>query len=71
MDLKRNKINFYHYQLSSPLGEAICLDRCVSKYLDVHDRLGKLLTQMTQQDDKATQQQQQNLVAAVQQKLNK
>lgn len=46
-------------------GESICLDRCVSKYLDVHDRLGKLLTQMTQQDDKIAQGQQ-NLAAAAQ-----
>uniref|UniRef100_A0A915CVS3 Mitochondrial import inner membrane translocase subunit n=1 Tax=Ditylenchus dipsaci TaxID=166011 RepID=A0A915CVS3_9BILA len=37
-------------------GEAVCLDRCVYKYLDVHDRLGKVLTQMTQQDDKQLQQ---------------
>uniref|UniRef100_A0A183C2Q8 Mitochondrial import inner membrane translocase subunit n=1 Tax=Globodera pallida TaxID=36090 RepID=A0A183C2Q8_GLOPA len=22
-------------------GESVCLDRCVSKYLDVHDRLGR------------------------------
>ncbi|KAL3121030.1 hypothetical protein niasHT_005290 [Heterodera trifolii] len=47
-------------------GESVCLDRCVSKYLEVHDRLGKLLTQMTQQDDRAVQQQQQNLAAAAQ-----
>lgn len=23
-------------------GEAVCLDRCVAKYLDVHERLGKV-----------------------------
>ncbi|KAI6233039.1 Zf-Tim10-DDP domain-containing protein [Aphelenchoides fujianensis] len=37
-------------------GESVCLDRCVAKYLDVHERLGKVLTQMTQGDDKALQQ---------------
>jgi len=42
-------------------GESICLDRCVSKYLDVHERLGKVLTAMTQQDDKALQQAQQQV----------
>jgi len=47
-------------------GEAVCLDRCLAKYLDVHDRLGKLLMQMTQQDDKAQQQQQQSLAATAQ-----
>lgn len=46
------------------------MDRCVAKYLDVHDRLGKLLTQMTQQDDRAVQQQQ-NFAAAAQKMHNK
>jgi len=48
-----------HYRESDlTKGEAVCLDRCVSKYLEVHDKIGKILTQMTQQDDKAVQQQQ-------------
>jgi len=37
----------------------------------VHDRLGKLLTQMTQQDDKALQQQQQQNLAMSAQKMHK
>lgn len=40
-------------------GESVCLDRCVAKYLDVHEKLGKVLTAMTQQDDKQLQQLQQ------------
>ncbi|PAV87582.1 hypothetical protein WR25_04802 isoform B [Diploscapter pachys] len=36
-------------------GEATCLDRCVAKYLDVHERLGKKLTSMSQQDESALQ----------------
>ncbi|XP_015175800.1 PREDICTED: mitochondrial import inner membrane translocase subunit Tim10 [Polistes dominula] len=32
-------------------GESICLDRCVAKYLDVHERVGKKLTQMSMQED--------------------
>jgi import inner membrane translocase subunit TIM10 len=32
-------------------GEAVCLDRCVAKYLDVHDRIGKKLTNMSVQDE--------------------
>ncbi len=36
-------------------GESVCVDRCVSKFLDLHDRLGKTLTSMTQQDDKQIQ----------------
>jgi import inner membrane translocase subunit TIM10 len=36
-------------------GESVCLDRCVAKYLDVHERLGKRLTNMSQQDEAAMQ----------------
>jgi import inner membrane translocase subunit TIM10 len=32
-------------------GEAVCLDRCVAKFLEIHDRVGKKLTQMTVQDE--------------------
>ncbi|KAL5017137.1 hypothetical protein ScPMuIL_006726 [Solemya velum] len=32
-------------------GEAVCIDRCVAKYLDIHDRIGKKLTAMSQQDE--------------------
>ena len=31
-------------------GEAICVDRCVGKFMDVHDRIGKKLTSMYTQD---------------------
>ncbi|EFP02347.1 CRE-TIN-10 protein [Caenorhabditis remanei] len=36
-------------------GEAVCLDRCVAKYLDVHEKLGKRLTNMSQGDEAALQ----------------
>ncbi|ETN85898.1 putative import inner membrane translocase subunit TIM10 [Necator americanus] len=36
-------------------GEAVCLDRCVAKYLDVHEKLGKRLTTMSQTDEAALQ----------------
>ncbi|CAI5444013.1 unnamed protein product [Caenorhabditis angaria] len=36
-------------------GEAVCLDRCVAKYLDVHEKLGKRLTSMSQGDEAALQ----------------
>ncbi|KAL4003498.1 Mitochondrial import inner membrane translocase subunit Tim10 [Acanthocheilonema viteae] len=42
-------------------GEAVCLDRCVAKYLDVHEKLGKRLTSISQQDEKQLQQMQQQL----------
>jgi import inner membrane translocase subunit TIM10 len=32
-------------------GESVCLDRCVQKYLDVHDKIGKKLTSMTMADE--------------------
>lgn len=25
-------------------GESVCLDRCIAKYLDIHDRIGKKIT---------------------------
>ena len=34
-------------------GEAVCLDRCVAKYLDIHEKIGKHLTQMSQEDEAA------------------
>ena len=34
-------------------GEAICVDRCVGKFMDVHDRIGKKLTSMYTQDQAA------------------
>ncbi|KAI0988285.1 hypothetical protein GJ496_011272 [Pomphorhynchus laevis] len=30
-------------------GESICLDRCVAKYLEIYDRVGKTLSQFTEQ----------------------
>ncbi|MFH4976342.1 hypothetical protein AB6A40_003051 [Gnathostoma spinigerum] len=36
-------------------GESVCLDRCVAKYLDVHEKLGRRLTTMSQGDEKALQ----------------
>ncbi|XP_066936519.1 mitochondrial import inner membrane translocase subunit Tim10-like [Clytia hemisphaerica] len=42
-------------------GESVCLDRCVAKYLDIHERIGKKLTNMSMQDEKLMQKfQQQN-----------
>lgn len=32
-------------------GESVCIDRCVQKYLDVHERTGKKLTSLTMQDE--------------------
>lgn len=43
-------------------GESVCLDRCVAKYLEIHERIGKKLTTMSMQDDelmKKLQEQQQ------------
>lgn len=45
-------------------GESVCLDRCVAKYLEIHERIGKKLTQMSMQDEevmKKMQEQQQAL----------
>lgn len=32
-------------------GETVCIDRCVAKYMEIHDRIGKKLTAMSQQDE--------------------
>lgn len=32
-------------------GEAVCLDRCVAKYLEVHDRIGRKLTSLSMADE--------------------
>ncbi|CAD7088979.1 unnamed protein product [Hermetia illucens] len=32
-------------------GESVCIDRCVAKYLDIHERIGKKLTAMSMQDE--------------------
>lgn len=32
-------------------GEAVCLDRCVAKYMEIHDRIGKKLTALSQKDE--------------------
>jgi len=31
-------------------GESVCVDRCVAKYLDVHERIGKKLTEISMRD---------------------
>jgi len=36
-------------------GESVCLDRCVAKYLDIHERIGKKLTAMSLQDEQLMQ----------------
>nr|XP_039318008.1 mitochondrial import inner membrane translocase subunit Tim10-like [Saimiri boliviensis boliviensis] len=30
-------------------GKSVCLDRCVSKYLGIHERMGKKLTELSMQ----------------------
>ena len=37
-------------------GETVCIDRCVAKYLEIHDRVGKKLTSMSQQDEEKVKQ---------------
>ena len=46
-------INTRYKEGSLSKGEAVCIDRCVAKYLDVHERIGKHLTSMNQADQAA------------------
>lgn len=32
-------------------GECVCIDRCVAKYLEIHERIGKKLTAMSANDE--------------------
>ncbi|KAB0363353.1 hypothetical protein FD754_007509 [Muntiacus muntjak] len=32
-------------------GASVCLDHCVSKYLDIRERMGKKLTELSLQDE--------------------
>jgi len=32
-------------------GESVCIDRCVAKYLEVHEKIGKKLTTLSMQDE--------------------
>lgn len=32
-------------------GESVCIDRCVAKFLDIHERIGKKLGQLSIQDE--------------------
>lgn len=45
-------------------GETVCIDRCVAKYMEIHDRIGKKLTSLSQQDEERMKQ----LQAQMQQK---
>lgn len=50
----------YHYKEAElSKGRSVCLDQCASKYLDIHERMGKMLTELFMQDEelmKKTQQ---------------
>lgn len=36
-------------------GEAVCIDRCVAKYLEVHERIGNKLTELSMKDQEFQQ----------------
>lgn len=42
-------------------GEGVCLDRCVAKYIDIHDKIGKKLTSMSMQDEETMKKLQQQM----------
>ncbi|WAR01251.1 TI10B-like protein [Mya arenaria] len=39
-------------------GETVCIDRCVTKFMELHDLIGKKLTTMSQQDEEKMKQMQ-------------
>ncbi|XP_054634034.1 mitochondrial import inner membrane translocase subunit Tim10 [Dunckerocampus dactyliophorus] len=58
-DMYNRMTNACHRKCVPPLykeadltkGECVCLDRCVAKYLDLHERLGRKLTELSVQDE--------------------
>jgi len=47
-------------------GEAVCIDRCVAKYLEIHERIGKKLTTISMQDEEAMKKMQEQVQQAQQ-----
>jgi len=45
-------------------GEAVCIDRCVAKYLEIHERIGKKLTTISMQDEEAMKKMQEQVQQA-------
>ena len=37
-------------------GESVCIDRCVAKYFEIHDKVGKKLTAISTEQAKHAQQ---------------
>lgn len=55
-------------------GESVCIDRCVAKYLDIHDKIGKQLTNLSRVDEesaKKLQEQQEAFLKAAQPQIPK
>ena len=42
--------SFQYREADLQKGESVCIDRCVAKYLDVHERRGKKLTDISMRD---------------------
>ena len=42
-------------------GEAVCIDRCVAKYMEIHDRIGKKLTNLSVKDEETVKKIQQQM----------
>lgn len=34
-------------------GEAVCLDRCIAKYLEIHEQIGKKLVESSQKEEES------------------
>lgn len=55
-------INTSYHEAELNKGESVCLDRCIAKYLEIHELIGKKLTEVSQNEEesmKKMQQQQQ------------
>ncbi|CAK9293804.1 unnamed protein product [Gordionus sp. m RMFG-2023] len=44
-----------HKEADLTKGESVCIDRCAAKYMEIHENIGKKLTQMSMQDQELMQ----------------
>lgn len=49
--------NYHEAELQK--GESVCLDRCIAKYFEIHETIGKKLTEASQVEDETMKKMQQ------------
>lgn len=55
----RKCISTSYHQADLNKGESVCLDRCIAKYLEIHELIGKKLTEASQVEEETMKKMQQ------------